>query len=106
MSTKKKVAAIVITTVALTAGTVWLDVQPKIIDFWEDVLHYRSIGIQELIDKKENKKTKRIKLKNDKDNKQNKPNIPKKVKKQTPFEIDQAIVDKMQGSYLIMSDDE
>jgi len=84
----------------------WLDVQPKIIDFWEDVLHYRSIGIQELIDKKENKKTKRIQLKKDKDNKQNSPNIPKKVKKQTPFEIDQAIVDKMQGSYLIMSDDE
>ena len=81
----------------------WLDVQPKIIDFWEDVLHYRNVGIQELIDKKEDKKTKRIKLKNDKDKK---PNIPKKVKKQTPFEIDQAIVDKMQNSYLILSDDE
>jgi len=81
----------------------WLDVQPKIIDFWEDVLHYRNVGIQELIDKKEDKKTKRIKLKKDK---VNKPNIPKKVKKQTPFEIDQAIVDKMQNSYLILSDDE
>ena len=41
----------------------WLSVQPKIIDFWEDVLHYREVGIQDFIDKKEAKRTKRIKLK-------------------------------------------
>ena len=44
----------------------WLSVQPKIIDFWEDVLHYRKVGIQEILDKKEERKTKRIKLKTEK----------------------------------------
>jgi len=40
--------------------TEWWDmVVPKIIDFWEDVEHYRLVGNEELIQKKENRKKKR-----------------------------------------------
>lgn len=78
----------------------WLSVQPKIIDFWEDVLHHREIGIQHILDKKEEKRTKRIKLKNDKE--KSKKSNPKK----NTFEIDKAVVDQMNTKYLILSDNE
>ena len=68
----------------------WLDTQPKIIDFWEDVLHYRKIGIQSLLDKKEEKKNKKIKNK-------------KKIYKNS-FNIDKEIVEQIQNTYLIDSD--
>ena len=77
----------------------WLSVQPKIIDFWEDVLHYRKVGIQRLLDAKEEKKTKRIKLREEKKNK-------KDEKKKNTFEIDKAVVEKLQTNYLIDSDSE
>jgi putative phage-type endonuclease len=77
----------------------WLSVQPKIIDFWEDVLHYRKAGIQILLDAKEEKKTKRIKLREEKINK-------KGEKKKNTFEIDKAVVEKLQTNYLIDSDSE
>jgi putative phage-type endonuclease len=75
----------------------WLSVQPKIIDFWEDVLHYRQEGIQKLLDEKEEKRTKRIKIKEEKQNK-------KEEKKKNTFEIDKAVVEKIQTNYLIDSD--
>lgn len=77
----------------------WLSVQPKIIDFWEDVLHHREVGIQRLLDAKEEKKTKRIKLREEKKNK-------KEEKKKNTFEIDKAVVEKLQTNYLIDSDSE
>ena len=78
----------------------WLSVQPKIIDFWEDVLHHREIGIQHILDKREEKRTKRIKLKSDKE--KSKKEKPKK----NTFEIDKAVVDQMNTKYLILSDNE
>lgn len=78
----------------------WLSVQPKIIDFWEDVLHHRKIGIQHILDKKEEKRTKRIKLKNDKD-KSKKEKSNKKT-----FEIDKDIVEQANTKYLILSDND
>jgi len=69
----------------------WLDAQPKIIDFWEDVLHYRKIGIQSLLDKKEEKKNQKLK------------NKKTKVQKNS-FNIDKEIVDQIQSTYLIDSD--
>ena len=74
----------------------WLSVQPKIIDFWEDVLHHRKIGIQEILDKKEEKRTKRIKLKKEK----------KETKKKNTFEIDKSVVEQANKKYLILSDNE
>ena len=74
----------------------WLSVQPKIIDFWEDVLHHRKIGIQDILDKREERKTKKIKIKKDENKKE-------KSKKNT-FEIDKAVVEKIQNNYLIDSD--
>ena len=74
-----------------------MSVQPKIIDFWEDVLHHREVGIQKLLDAKEEKKTKRIKLREEKKNK-------KEEKKKNTFEIDKAVVEKLQTNYLIDSD--
>jgi len=70
----------------------WLSVQPKIIDFWSDVLHYREIGIQAFHDKKAEQKIKKIKVKGSR-------------KKKTTFEIDKAIVDKTQNNYLIDDSD-
>ena len=78
----------------------WLSVQPKIIDFWEDVLHHREIGIQDILDKKEEKRTKRIKLKNDKE--KSKKSKPKK----NTFEIDKSVVEQMNTKYLILSDND
>jgi len=77
----------------------WLSVQPKILDFWEDVLHYRKIGIQEILDKKEERKTKRIKLKTEKKEK-------KETKKKNTFEIDKSVVEQANTKYLILSDNE
>ena len=68
----------------------WLETQPKIIDFWEDVEHHRKIGIQELLDKKEEKKNKKIKNK-------------KKIQKNS-FNIDKSIVEEINNKYLIDSD--
>tara|TARA_B100001094_G_scaffold278860_1_gene288659 strand:+ start:230 stop:1540 length:1311 start_codon:yes stop_codon:yes gene_type:complete len=77
----------------------WLSVQPKILDFWEDVLHYRKIGIQEILDKKEERKTKRIKLKTEKKEK-------KETKKKNTFEIDKSVVEQANTKYLILSDND
>ena len=78
----------------------WLSVQPKIIDFWEDVLHHREIGIQHILDKREEKRIKRIKLKNDKEKSK------KEKHKKNTFEIDKSVVDQMNTKYLILSDNE
>jgi hypothetical protein len=59
-------------------------------------MHYREVGIQSLLDKKEEKKLRRIKLKKEKGTK-------KAVKKNT-FEISKAVVDALKNSYLIDSD--
>jgi len=75
----------------------WLSVQPKIIDFWEDVEHYRIVGIQELLSKKEEKKIKRIQLKKDK-------NKDKKKPKKTIYEIDKSFVEEIQKTCFIDSD--
>jgi len=70
----------------------WLSVQPKIIDFWSDVLYYREVGIQVFHDKKAEKKTKKIKIKGTQ-------------KKKNTFEIDKAVVEKIQNNYLIEDSD-
>jgi putative phage-type endonuclease len=68
----------------------WLETMPKIIDFWDDVEHYRKIGNQELIDKKEARKQKR--KKNPKKKSSPKYNI---------VQIDKKVVDSV---YLLDSD--
>ena len=71
----------------------WLSIQPKIIDFWEDVLHHRKIGIQDILDKREERKTKKIKIRKEKS-------------KKNTFEIDKDIVEQMNTKYLILSDND
>ena len=71
----------------------WLSIQPKIIDFWEDVLHHRKIGIQDILDKREERKTKKIKIRKEKS-------------KKNTFEIDKDIVEQINTKYLILSDNE
>ena len=39
----------------------WLQTMPEILNFWEDVEHYRKVGNQELLDKKDERKKKRKK---------------------------------------------
>ena len=67
----------------------WLDTMPKILDFWEDVEHYRKVGNQELIDKK--KKKKKSKKKN--------PN-------QNIITITKEINETIEKDYLLDSSDE
>jgi len=77
----------------------WLSVQPKIIDFWEDVEHYRKLGVQVLLDKKEEKKLKKIKMKQG-----GKLKKPKKKPPQNVFEIQKATVEELQNNYFLNSD--
>ena len=74
----------------------WLETQPKIIDFWGDVEHYRKVGIEEILNKK---KIKHIKLKENK-----KKNKNKKKSNKTIYEIDKAVVDQIENNYLLDSD--
>ena len=75
----------------------WLETMPKIIDFWDDVEHYRRIGNQELIQKKEDRKQKR--MKNSK-----KKNTKKKSPKYNVIQIDKALVNSIQTTYLLDTD--
>jgi hypothetical protein len=76
---------------------------PEILNFWEDVEHYRKIGNQSLIDKKEEKKNKRKKNKEERD----------KIKKSKPqketkniITINQEITSEINKNYLLDSDSE
>ena len=66
--------------------TWWLKTIPKILDFWEDVEHYRSVGNQELIDKKEKRKKNR------------------KKKKQPVYNVIQIDKNVLENDYLLGSD--
>ena len=76
----------------------WLETQPKIIDFWEDVEHYRKIGNQELIDKREEKKSKRKKKKEESKKES------KKVK--NIITINKEIASEIESNYLLGSESE
>ena len=73
----------------------WLETEPKIIDFWEDVEHYRKVGIQEFHNKKLESRTKKIKIKKEKEEKKSKKQI---------FDIDKSVVEKLKNDYMIDSD--
>lgn len=75
----------------------WNKVMPEILNFWEDVEHYRKVGNQELIDKKEEKKNKRKKKKEE--------NNPKKeTKPKNIITINQEISTEINNNYLLDSD--
>ena len=69
----------------------------EILNFWEDVEHYRKVGNQELIDKKEEKKNKRKKKKEENKTK------PKKETKNI-ITINQEISTEINKNYLLDSD--
>ena len=72
---------------------------PEILNFWEDVEHFRKIGNQELIDKKEEKKNKRKKKKEENKNKPKKETKPKNI-----ITINQEISTEINNNYLLDSD--
>ena len=74
----------------------WLDTIPDILNFWEDVEHFRKVGNQELIDKKEEKKNKR---------KNSKKKEPKKNTKNI-ITINQEINEQIETKCLLDSDDD
>ena len=69
--------------------------QPPLLHFWEDVEHYRKIGNQELLDKKEAKEQKR---KNSRDKKEKKPNSKNIIT------INKDIMNQAENNYLLGSD--
>jgi putative phage-type endonuclease len=73
----------------------WRETMPQIIDFWEDVVHYRKVGNQSLIDKRDERKHKR------------KITVKTKPKKKSPsiIQVTKQIVDSVQSTYMF-SDDE
>ncbi len=81
----------------------WNSVMPEILNFWEDVEHFRSVGNQSLIDKKEEKKNKRQKNKEERE--KNKKSKPKKETKNI-ITINQEISTEINNSYLLDSDSE
>ena len=88
-------------TLVLRNRTWWASVMPKIIDFWEDVEHYRTIGNSSLIEKRDARKNKRkIKISN-KSKKGSSPTNYTHV-----VQVNKAIVEEIQGSYLLDSDDD
>ena len=78
----------------------WNGVMPEILNFWEDVEHYREVGNQELIDKKEEKKKKRNKKKED--NSKSK----KEKKSKNIITINQEISTEINNNYLLGSESE
>lgn len=81
----------------------WNTVMPEILNFWEDVEHFRSVGNQSLIDKKQEKKNKRKKNKEERE--KNKKSNPKKETKNI-ITINQEISTEINKSYLLDSDSE
>ena len=77
----------------------WNGAMIDILNFWEDVEHYRKVGNEELIQKKENRKRKK------KDNKDNKDK-PKKEKPKNIITINQEISAEINSNYLLGSDSE
>ena len=75
----------------------WLDTAPEILNFWEDVEHYRKVGNQELIDKKQEKKNKRKNARKKKETKKNIKNI---------IIINQEINEQIEKKFLLDSDSE
>tara|TARA_B100000575_G_scaffold290196_1_gene293410 strand:+ start:2863 stop:4131 length:1269 start_codon:yes stop_codon:yes gene_type:complete len=73
----------------------WLQTMPEILNFWEDVEHYRKIGNQELIDKKEERKKKR------QSKKPEKKSIPKNI-----ITINKEITNQIENNFLLDSDSE
>jgi putative phage-type endonuclease len=90
-------------TLVLRDRSWWSSVMPKIIDFWEDVEHYREIGNGSLIEKRDARKNKRKgakKIKLDKGG----YSAPKKAT--TVIQVNKDIVDQIQSTYLLDSDEE
>jgi putative phage-type endonuclease len=83
----------------------WNSVMPEILNFWEDVEHFRSVGNQSLIDKKEEKRNKRKKNKEERD-KNKKSNPKKETKPKNIITINQEISTEINNSYLLDSDSE
>lgn len=81
----------------------WDSVMPEILNFWEDVEHFRNVGNQSLIDKKEEKRNKRQKNKEEREKK--KKSKPKKETKNI-ITINQEISTEINKSYLLDSDSE
>ena len=85
----------------------WNGVMPEILNFWEDVEHYRKVGNQSLIDKKEEKKNKRKKNKEERDKNKSKPKKSKPPKEtKNIITINQEISTEINNSYLLDSDSE
>jgi putative phage-type endonuclease len=68
----------------------WLKTMPEILNFWEDVEHYRKVGNQELLDKKEGRK------RNKKE--------PKPKKEKNIITINKEITQEIESTYLLDSD--
>ena len=76
----------------------WLKTMPEILNFWEDVEHYRKVGNQVLLDKKEERKNKR--KANSQKKKANQPS------KKNIITINQEINQLIETNYLLDSDTE
>ena len=68
---------------------------PDILNFWEDVEHYRKVGNQELIDKKEERK-----------NKRKKKYFKSKKETKNIITINQEITTEIESNFLLDSDSE
>jgi hypothetical protein len=85
----------------------WNSIMPEILNFWEDVEHFRKEGNQSLIDKKEEKRNKRKKNKEEREKNKSKPKKSKPQKEtKNIITINQEISTEINNSYLLDSDSE
>jgi len=75
----------------------WISIVPEILNFWEDVEHYRKEGNQAILDKKEERKNKR---------KANSQKKKKKPPKKNIITINQEITQEIETNYFLDSDSE
>jgi len=81
----------------------WASVMPKIIDFWEDVEHYREIGNASLTEKRDARKNKR---KGSRKIKIQKGSTESLGGATTVIQVNKATVDQIKSTYLLDSDDD
>lgn len=92
----------------------WGETMPKIIDFWDDVLHYRKVGNEELIKKRDERRQKRRSSKGTKSSKSSKSKPTEdtdtkeedKEKMINVIQIDKALVESFKTTNFLNTDSE
>ena len=82
----------------------WSETMPKIVDFWDDVLHYREVGNEELVQKRDERRQKRRSSKGAKA--KSKGSKDKEADNINVIKIDEAMVASLKQTNFLNTDSE